>query len=379
MKDKIIYLIQFFIILTFIFSAVGYTYYEALNKILQYFVLLITFVYIIIELRFGKYKKGIISILLFSFLLLLLLPYFSKAPFVEISSGYIIPIFLGYMLSIGRSCVVNKCLFIFFLLNAMAVVYELFTKNKVVLMADGYEYTSDLIYKVGLFSNPKEGGTFIALVGLIALKEKRFWLVIIGFFLSILTGVRTATFVLLIPFVWAIFYYLRFFFHKQLKTSLIIFCIIIFFFQVLCQFITDNNILFDRLFGMFSTNDQGNDQRLYFILRHLEIFNSHFNIFEMIFGRYGYSLVIVGNGGESALVKLVLNTGICTFLLYMVPIFNRLLFCYKYRTNLIYGILIIAMCISSIGLGFTGGSLLWLIIFRDLKTQKGSLLINKKF
>ena len=78
-------------------------------------------------------------------------------------------------------------------------------------------------------------------------------------------------------------------------------------------YMSDVSSLMERFINLLSTTDEGNSMRLVFMKKYVDICVDDYNLFDYLFGRFGYSRNQIGNGAESSWLDLLTNVGISTF------------------------------------------------------------------
>ncbi len=369
-RRNIFILFQFLLILCFIFSSIGETFYSSVNTNTQYIIVLFSFYYLfsILCCR-GVYPDQLI-ILLYAILLSFFMTYLSSRGninMLKINYIYIYPIFLGYLLSYRfENGFVLRVLQVCLIANFLAICYEIINLKYVVKLSEDAIGINNLIYRNGLFSNPKEGGAFIACVALIMFKYGKYSIVAASFLFSILCGVRTSSFILFFPFLVVMYSFLKRGL-VSLSWMLLLFLLVGYY---MFYYMSDVSSLMERFINLLSTTDEGNSMRLVFMKKHVDICVDDYNLFDYLFGRFGYSRNQIGNGAESSWLDLLTNVGISTFLLYVIPLCQIIVRSQKWIMKITYLVLFVSMGISRFGIGITSGVLFWLLIFQELKESK---------
>ena len=193
--------IALLICIVFIFSAVAKTYLGPVYSYVQ-IITLLGGVMICLKTLLSRCEKSIMIILLGSLILLFVIPLFSSLGYINTLSSlsFLYSIILGYILFCRKKLVV-KILFVFLIANFFALLGETFLGLTFVDKSENYQSGYNVLYKFGLFSDPKSGGFFILITGLLAYLHGNFILLIVAFTASIFTGVRISTVALLLPLI----------------------------------------------------------------------------------------------------------------------------------------------------------------------------------
>lgn len=181
------------ICLFYILSSVINTYIPSILKLVQ--VITLVFTFLLIPLLLRKNEKVYLFILFYAFLFLLLVPYFYSGAYFNslISLSFILNVFMGFILwkEFDYS---YSLLRIIFIINCIALVLETFFQTRFVLVSEDYDNsTISYLYKMGIFSAPKNGGFFILSVASLSYLRKDILILILGFVFSLFTGVRIAS------------------------------------------------------------------------------------------------------------------------------------------------------------------------------------------
>lgn len=362
------------ICLFFIMSALWVTYTPSLYRPIQIFTLLFSLTLLGYELRYCS--KIILSICYIAVCNLFISPIFAPNGYIQnlFSNTFILNIFLGYILFInkGISC---KLLYILLIANAIAILVETFFHINIVTVAEGYDNSNiRFLYKLGLFSAPKTGAFFIIAVALLAYVTKKLWILFLGVFISVFTGVRVSTVCLSIPLV------ILWFKDSSYKTSTKIFLLLFFSALIVTigvSFYNEYGTVFDRLATALDAGDGSNKLRFYFWNLHWSFFWNQ-SIEHILWGNYGAADNFFGNGPECAFLDLMNNGGLVSLILFSYPLvlvlrkanLSNYIFCFS---------VLIAMVSGRFSIGFSDGIVYWFTIFYLLENNKKNIIckINK--
>lgn len=354
-------------VLSFSLSGIGKTYIPSLVSLLQIIGLLLAIIVIIWDFnKIGQYKIHLIGNVCLLVFIYFLLYSSSLDVFYSLCVTYVFSILCG--LSLTLTAKVDKLLVTSFsiviILNLIVLLYETITGQVIVTVAEGYEvYLGMPIYHFGLFSDPKGGGFCIALMAL-CLPKEYFWLSVIAFLETILSGCRTSTVLMLVP----LFYHLKSCSVKSKVTFAIVIVLSIAYIGKLIDF--DIRVI-ERLFNVFDLTEGGNEDRMAFMRKHFSLMSNNYSFFDYIFGRYEYTRGIVGNGAESMWLDLMLNCGLCLLLVY----FSGLLHSFRSKKD-VFGkttiiVIFVLMFVSGLGGGINSGYIFWYFLFkRDITPKK---------
>lgn len=268
-------------------------------------------------------------------------------------------VMLGFLFANDYSFFV-KLIKIFLLINMFAMLYEFLNSSYIL------EPTSDLEHFIGrakgLVSYSKEAGAFIMVVTILLVADLHYKWFPVLFISSVLTGSRMAMIFVFIMLLVELFrrtpsINMRKYFSKLPYFLLIIVSLIVFinFYTSLEQ----SEIIRNRLAGSFDTGHSSNIERIGFWLEHFSIY-SNFNAIGLIFGQPSKAQTIAGNGAENAFLNLLTDGGGVAVLLYI----SAMIFMYvvaKGRFSMFIKLLllVIAMQVSRVALGFLDGTVFW--------------------
>lgn len=367
-------IIAFLICQVFILSAVSKTYFGGMYPLLQLFTLVCVLGLCVKMLLEGE-KLWVILILSVSMVLLFILPVFSTAGYLNTLSSlsFLYSILFGYIL-FNEKEFAGKVLAVALVANGLALLGETFWGMEFVNKSEGYEDDYSLLYKFGLFSDPKSGGFFILIVGLWAYLRHNISLLLIAFISSLFTGVRISTVGLLLPVIDLLVEYLKAYSFK--KVFLYLAGIISVVYYYLYQFFTENALVLSRLLTAMNAGDKSNQLRFYFWERHWEVF-SGLPPMNWFWGKFGYADQAVGNGAECLFLDLLNNYGLWAFLLFTIPWF--VCWCRYLRNRKVFLVCLSVFAVSisgRFGLGFAEGPIYWMIIFTLLLKCRNTLFEN---
>lgn len=345
------FVLLFFILISFVFSPIGkifLPFFSLIQYMIIAYTLLLSYYFFYKNKNLSNSQKWILIYAPISATFTILY----NGNVNIIMASYYFPIICSVVLS--QDQYLNKLVLLlkFFLIaNFIAVINEMITGYHIVEVSEDVDLLGNLIYKCGIFSNPKEGGSVIAFSALIFFLRKEYFFVCLSFFLSILVGVRTSSFIIAFPFIISL---VNIFKNNKCFFSIIITLIVFLLYKTLIEYIEISSRLWERLFDTFSFSDAGNASRLEFMKVHLSIWSNHFNVFDYLFGKWNYTRLIVGNGAESTWIEILINSGIITFILYLGCFILYLLRPYKYTyNNFIIATLFLCMIISGFGIGLS--------------------------
>ena len=277
------------------------------------------------------------------------------------TSFYIIIYIAVYFVNLqnGKE-IIQKSFVAIIILNLIALIYELSTGNLLVKLPEGYEsFVGNKIYHFGLFPDAKMGGMAIALMAIV-LYPAHNKIIVIAFLETIISGCRTSSVLMLLPFLLSLVHTGKYF----ISAFITLVFILIFYIGVLIDF--DVNVLL-RLINALNIADKGNEERLFFMERHLDIWHDKYDIIEMIFGKYSYSRSIVGNGAESFWVSTLMDGGLLTVVFYMVGFCNSPWKFQGFYNRLMQIIIFSLMIVSGIGGGIVSGYIFWYYLLSPKK------------
>ena len=353
--------IALLICIVFIFSDVAKTYLGPVYSYVQ-IITLLGGVMICLKTLLSRCEKSIMIILLGSLILLFVIPLFSSLGYINTLSSlsFLYSIILGYILFCRKKLVV-KILFVFLIANFFALLGETFLGLTFVDKSENYQSGYNVLYKFGLFSDPKSGGFFILITGLLAYLHGNFILLIVAFTASIFTGVRISTVALLLPLIDLFMIGIKRYNIKKIVVFSICICSIAYYY--LYTFFQENSVVMSRLLTAVSSQDGSNQLRFFYWIRHWEEFiNSSFA--HIFWGNYGYADAVVGNGAECAFLDLLNNYGIFSFLIYSITLFYIWLRYFLDRRVFLFCLGIFAASVSGrFILGFSAGPIVWMIFF----------------
>jgi hypothetical protein len=266
-------------------------------------------------------------------------------------------------------CTKSKNIFNFLLffgiINSIAIILERFWGIRFVMPPEDHEnYTYSIIYKLGLFSNPKQGGFFLLFTGYIAYLKNNPLCFFFFMITTIFSGVRTGTIGLLIV---ALFFIKKFSISTKLLFGIFILPLFVYLIQLM---ISRNYIdigLIRRLLLALSVDYSGNHDRLYYYFTYLSMYMSY-SFINLLFGNIDYIRFIVGNGSESAMIQILVNTGIIGFIVFLFPLIHEFFVSIKkdIRYSVIMFSILFVMCIGRVTLAYSDGIILWIIILDDM-------------
>lgn len=354
------------ICLFYILSSVINTYISSILKPAQ--IITIIFILLLVPILLKKGKKVNLFILLYALLFLLSVPLFSFGTYLNsiTSLSFILNIFMGFVLwkQFNFSYSLLRAIFI---INCIALILETFFQTKFVLISEDYETsTIDYLYKMGIFSVPKNGGFFILVVSLFSYLRKDIFILILGFIFSLFTGVRIATVAIGLPLVYMLLSYLL----KEIswKKILLLFAIICICYFALCAFFTENEQVLRRLSTAMDLEDGSNTERFYFWKAHWNYFWSQ-SIEQILWGNSAMSNLVIGNGPECAFLDILNRAGILVLMLFLYPLFFILIGNIYHLSNLLILIALFSALISGrFVMGYSEGIIYWCLIFQLLSS-----------
>lgn len=269
------------------------------------------------------------------------------------AAGFIFPVFIGMILAYtANRAQVEKTLSVCSFFCIGALFYELFTGTYIVEVEDSFMGHS--IFHCGLFANSKESGTFLGAISLFIIKQKRAYITItfciVG---TLITGCRTATVMSTCALIYSLYLATT---KVRIIYALAVLCFIGYVYSLLSNYLS-----LDRVTTTLSLSDEGNSDRIDFMLAHLRLWWSSLSIKTLLFGSFGSTTTKIGNGMESAFLRLLIDGGVPMLLFYIYHIFPFI----KKGVNgdILMIVFVFSMTISGFGLGFTSGSLLWFYIY----------------
>ncbi|MDX1726569.1 MAG: hypothetical protein R3203_01925 [Pseudoalteromonas tetraodonis] len=268
------------------------------------------------------------------------------------------PIILGYVFSF-RFELFFKLIKCFIVINLLAMSYEFLTISYFL------EPTSDLPMFIGrakgFISYSKEAGSFILLFTLLFIQYLRPQWFIALLFSSILTGSRLAMLIVFLAIIIEIVnrMKLRHIFSPVMILVSLASLLIILYGIYLYSNLEQSTLILERLAGTLDTDHSSNTERINFWTSHLGVYDD-FDHIQYLFGSPGESIYIVKNGAESALINLLTDGGVVAVLVYMSAIiFMFFLIKLKVNTFLHLLLLIFAMQLSRVNIGFLDATLFW--------------------
>lgn len=268
------------------------------------------------------------------------------------------PIILGYVFSF-RFELFFKLIKFFIFINLLAMLYEFSTISYLL------EPTSDFSMFIGrakgFISYSKEAGSFILVFTLLFIQYLRPQWFIVLLFSSILTGSRLAMIIVFIAIIIEIYnrIKLRHVFSPVLILVSLASLLIILYGIYLYSNQEQSALILERLGGALDTGHSSNTERINFWTSHLAVYDD-FDHIRYLFGSPGESISIVKNGAESALINLLTDGGVVAVLVYMSAIiFMFFLTNLKVTTFLHLLLLIFAMQLSRVNIGFLDATLFW--------------------
>lgn len=354
-------------------AALGETYFPLLCKYSQFFTLFFFIPVFVYELRYCS--KVALSIFYIAFCNILISPIFTTYGYIQslLSNTFILNIFLGYILFVNKRASCNV-LYILLIANTIAIFIETFFHVNIVEIAEGYDTPNiRLLYKLGLFSAPKTGAFFIIAVSLLAFLTKKLWILFLGVFVSVFTGVRISTVCLLLPLVYLWFK------DSSYKTNTKVFILLFFLISAVTlgfSFYNEYGTVFERLLTALDAEDGSNELRFYYWKLHWSFFWEQ-SIEHIIWGNYGKADSFLGNGPECAFLDLMNNGGLISFFLFLYPLMLILRKSNMYNWIFCFSVFI-AMLSGRYSVGFSDGIVYWFTIFCLLEqNRKDVVYINE--
>lgn len=267
----------------------------------------------------------------------------------------------------------KKCIIVVIYILLVLVVYEFITKSYVFIVYRETEWGlkpldvsfyggyAKIFRAKGLFEGPLALAQFA--IGSAFVFRDNLKIILISILFSILAngrlGVVLSSSILILYFVNK---YNLIQFFKSKKGLRILFGIILLFLFFGPYLITEKTI--ERFNKIFSSKDSGNDARLYYWEKAIDMFGDY-NIFHKIFGNSGYYRELIGNSAENGWLMLLLNNGIIGFLYYFLPIMLIMVMSMSVnRINFAYMLLLVlSMIIQTFHLGALASLFYWIIIY----------------
>ena len=354
------------ICLFYILSSVINTYIPSILKLVQVITLVFTFLLIPLSLR--KNEKVYLFILFYAFLFLLLVPYFYSGAYFNslISLSFILNVFMGFILwkEFDYSYSLSR---IIFTINCIALVLETFFQTRFVLVSEDYDNsTISYLYKMGIFSAPKNGGFFILSVASLSYLRKDILILILGFVFSLFTGVRIASVTIGLLLIYILLSYLsKGISWKNMLFLIVIICVCCF---ALNAFFAENELVLQRLNTSLQMEDSSNTERFYFWKAHWNYFWSQ-PIENVLWGNSAMANFAIGNGPECAFLDILNRAGILVLLFFLSPLFFILISNIHHKSNLLILIVLFSVLVSGrFAMGFSEGVIYWCLIFQLLSS-----------
>lgn len=360
-KVLVIWICSFYIL-----SSVINTYIPSISKLAQIITLVSTLLLIPSLLKKGE--NVYLFILLYAFLFLLLVPLFYSGTYVNsvISLTFLLNVFMGFILW-KQFDFSYSLLRIIFVINCIALVLETFFQIRFVLISEDYD-TSNIInlYKMGIFSAPKNGGFFILAVALLSYLRKDKFILILGFIFSFFTGVRIATVAIGFPLIYMLLnYLLKETSWKKILLLLAIVCICCF---ALSVFFIENELVLNRLSTSMDLEDSSNAERFYFWKAHWGYFWNQ-SIEQILWGNSARANLVIGNGPECAFLDILNRAGLFVLMFFLFPFFYILKGNIRHISNLLILIALFSALISGrFAMGYSEGIIYWCLIFQLLSS-----------
>lgn len=271
---------------------------------------------------------------------------------------FYVPIIFGCIFSF-RFELFLKLIKCFIVINLLVMFYEFLTESYFL------EPTSDSPIFIGrakgFISYSKEAGSFILLFTVLFIRYlKPKWFIALLFF-SILTGSRLAMLIVLLAIVIEIFYRakLKHFCSPAVILLSIVSLSITIYGIYLYSNLGQSAIIVERLSGTLDTGHSSNNERMNFWQSHLDVY-SNYNFLQYLVGSPSESISIVKNGAESAFINLITDGGFLAILIYISAIiFMFFLMRPQVNTFLHLFLLIVAMQLSRVNIGFLDATLFW--------------------
>ena len=269
---------------------------------------------------------------------------------------------------------------ILIVINFVALLWEFNHREYLFLTDQDYPFIIGR-YK-GLFGYSKEAGAFL-LFSVIIIARRAHWIFILVAFLSaLLCGSRTAMLgistIIFIEFCIYFFGRFRYSFWKAVGVGLTAIIIFIVVTVISFGYLSDNQDIFLRILASFDMGSSSHQARLYYWTEHLRII-SDYNFAQFIFGYFGYSEAVIGNGTESTYIELLSNGGVIALTLYLVPLaYLSSKSVLNFKKYYFFLVILVLMQVGRIGMGWVDGIILWVYIFHTLKKTyfEKSLQIN---
>lgn len=355
-----------FICLFYILSSVINTYIPSVSKIVQVVIIVSTLV--IIPSLLKKSEKVYLFILLYAFLFLLLVPLFSFGSYLDtmISLPFFFNIFLGFILwkQFNYS---YSLLRVIFIMNCIALILETFFQIRFVSLSEDYDASSiEYLYKMGIFSAPKNGGFFILAVALLSYLKKDIFILVLCFIFSLFTGVRIASIAIGLPLIYMLLsYLLKGTSWKKILLLLVIVCICYF---ALSIFFIENELVLNRLSTSMDLEDSSNTERFYFWKAHWNYFWNQ-SIEQILWGNFAMANLVIGNGPECAFLDILNRAGLFVLMFFLFPLFFILRCSIYHFSNLLILIALFSALISGrFAMGYSEGIIYWCLIFQLLSS-----------
>lgn len=348
----------------YILSSVINTYIPSISKLAQ--MVTLGFTFLLVPLLLKKNEKVYLFILFYAFLFLLVVPYFYSGAYFNslISLSFLLNVFMGFVLwkQIDYS---YSLLRIVFIINCIALVLETFFQTRFVLVSEDYDTsTITSLYKMGIFSAPKNGGFFILSVALLSYLRKDVFILILGFVFSLFTGVRIASVAIGLPLIYMLVSYLSK--GLSLKNIFFLFVIVCICGFALNVFFVENELVLRRLSTALQMEDGSNTERFYYWKAHWNYFWSQ-PIEKILWGNSAMANLVIGNGPECAFLDILNRAGVLVLMFFLYPLFLLFIGNIHHKSNiLILGVLFSTLVSGRFALGFSEGIIYWCLIFQLL-------------
>lgn len=350
----------------YILSSVINTYIPSISKLAQVVTIVLTF--LLVPLFLKKSNKVNLFILLYALLFLLSIPLFSSDGYFNtiIALPFLLNIFMGFVLW-KQFDFTYSLLRIILIINCITLILEIFFQIKFVSISEDYDtLTIDYLYKMGIFSAPKNGGFFILIVALLSYLRKDVFILVLGFIFSFFTGVRIASVAIGLPLIYMLLTYLLK--GMSWKKILLLFAIVCICYLALSVFFAENDLVLKRLSTSMDLEDSSNTERFYFWKTHWNYFWNQ-SIEKILWGNSAMANLAIGNGPECAFLDILNRAGIFTLMFILYPLFFILISKTHHFSNLLILIALFSALISGrFAMGYTEGIIYWCLIFQLLSS-----------
>ncbi|AZQ85453.1 hypothetical protein EKO29_16550 [Colwellia sp. Arc7-635] len=263
---------------------------------------------------------------------------------------------------------------IFILVNLLAMIYEFATISY--LLEPTSDYPSFIGRAKGFISYSKEAGAFILVFTLLFIRTLNVkWFIVLLFF-AILSGSRLAMLIVFLAVIIELLYRMKI---KHFMSPLSIFFSLLFVIILIASFyyystLEQSQIIINRLSGTLDTDHSSNNERIDFWFSHMTIYDSY-NIIEYFIGSPGQTTSIIGNGSESALINLITDGGILALSIYIGAIII-MFFLEGFKINIFLHLLllVLAMQLSRVNIGFLDGTLFWAYFYYLIARPNSNLI-----